>query len=192
MPRVWRVTPYLPAAKIGEPGHPLYVHRPAQGAGRADNPSRYTALYVAEQPQAAVGETFAHFPVWKDAMFEAPFVPGSRRALVGLQVPEDWFTLELNDPKTLIDLGLVPTDVVRRNRDRTQEVALQVFLTQPDTKGLRWWSHWRVEWPIRVYWDPAEEPKHRFAEVTVETVDTLDLKHFSVQIAAQVLRRTIQ
>lgn len=51
---VHRVFPYSPDAAAGEPGHPLYLHRP-QRAGRIDSPD-YDAWYLSRQPEEAVGE----------------------------------------------------------------------------------------------------------------------------------------
>lgn len=39
---LFRVVPYLEAARHREPGHPMFVPAP-QGKGRIDNPSEYVA-----------------------------------------------------------------------------------------------------------------------------------------------------
>ncbi len=82
---VYRVYPHLDAARPGEPGHPLYEHRPQRG-GRADHPDYYV-WYVARQPEAACGETFGNIAQWADSMFEFPAVPGARRSWAFMTFP---------------------------------------------------------------------------------------------------------
>ena len=83
----YRVIPYSPSAAAGEPGHPLYERRPQQG-GRIDHPD-YHVWYLGRRPEVAVGETFGNLASWDASMFEVPFLPGGRRALAVLRLPDE-------------------------------------------------------------------------------------------------------
>jgi len=83
--RLWRVTwvdPGWGELAAHEPFHPLYVPVDAQGAGRFDNPHLYAALYVAESPSGAVGETFGSSASWVAVEVERT-KEGRPRCLVG-------------------------------------------------------------------------------------------------------------
>jgi hypothetical protein len=74
---IYRVFPYLRAARIGQPGHPLYVH-PAQGTGRWDNPHRpqwtLAALWGAANLTVANVEAIPRHPALEDAARSRPVV----------------------------------------------------------------------------------------------------------------------
>lgn len=149
---VYRVFPYLARAAAGEPGHPLFLH-PDQGAGRWDNRDLYRAAYVAASPSGAVGEAFAHLSTWSRAMLPLPVIPGAERALGVYRLDEERHPLlDLDDPRALLDRGLRPTDVVIRNRPRTQRMARDVF-AEGTWSGLSWWSMHRPQWTLHVLWD---------------------------------------
>ncbi len=146
-----RVFPHLPAAAAGEPGHPLYVH-PDQGTGRWDNRGLYLALYAASEATGAVGETFAHRSRWNEGMLPFPQLPGAVRTLVTYELDQDRHPLlDLDHTQTLVDYGLRPTDVVIRNRPRTQDTARRIYDTGRYA-GLSWWSMHRPEWRLHVLW----------------------------------------
>jgi RES domain-containing protein len=175
-----------------DPFHPLGVAVDRQGGGRFDNPHRYAALYAATSPQAAVGETFANSSTW---LAEEVTRAKERRprCLVTLEVDVDEHRLlDLDDPRTLVDLGLRPSDVVRRNRDHTQEIAQAIWMALPETgtRGLRWRSYWRVEWEVLMLWSDDLQPPW-FPFVTVAAVDQLRTDHPAVVLAADVLPRLL-
>lgn len=189
---VYRVFAYDPAAPPGQPGHPGYLHKP-QGRGRLDNPDRYDIWYFAALPEAAVGEVFGDLSVWTAEMFDVPYLPDGRRALGHFQLADSLDMLDLNDPKTLLDRNLRPTDIVARNRSATQQWALRIFSeTRHDGSrrwaGVRWWSFHRPQWPVMALWvlpggaDPAEAVR----------VENLDLGHPAVLDAARTLARPIE
>lgn len=153
---VWRVFPWVEGAPAGRPGHPLHVH-PDQGAGRWDNPDRYLALYAAASAEAAVGESFAHLTRWTPEMLLFPQLDGAVRALGVYRYDEERHPLlDLDDARALLERGLRPTDVVVRNRPRTQAIARAIH-DERRWAGIRWWSMHRPQWALMVFFgaDPV-------------------------------------
>jgi hypothetical protein len=149
---LYRVFPYIDDAEPGEPGHPLYVH-PDQGKSRWDNPHLYLAMYVASSPAGAIGESFASRSHWETGMLPFPLVPGSVRSLGVYRFDEETHPLlDLDDPAELSRRGLRPTDVVKRNRPRTQDIAATIF-HEGRWAGLSWWSMHRPQWTLHVLWN---------------------------------------
>lgn len=172
--------------------HPLYVPIDRQGQGRFDNPHLYAALYVSTSAQGAVGETFGNLSRWPSAEIERE-KDGRLRCLVRYELPDDAIIRDLDDPLVLTELGIRPSDVVRRNRDHTQEVANTVWQTHAATevRGFSWWSYWRPEWTMVVLWsDGLGRPYFPSLEVT--QVDPLTIAHPAVQVAADVLPRELE
>lgn len=189
----WRVIRWLSTAEPGENGHQAAVPVQYQGAGRFDNPRFCTAGYMAAEPQAAVGETFADRPRWSEAMLHPGTPDGATMALAELR-SADRLLLDLDDPGSLIEYNLRPSDVVRRNRDRTRELGLRLFL-EGKYGGVQWWSYHRPEWTVATIWEPHDEvgePISPFSAVTHENVEPLTLEHPAVVLAAEVLGRIIE
>lgn len=181
---VYRVFPYLPAARLGEPGHPLHEHRPQRG-GRLDHPDYYV-WYLGREPEAAVGEAFGNLPEWNSSMFPFPLLPGSRRALGVFSLPDDLRVLELDDPRVLAELGLRPTQVVARNLAVTQAWGHRIWSTRnlhdPAQKlwqAVQWWSYHRPVWDVLGSWVVPE----------LDHVEELDINHPAVKEAARALIR---
>lgn len=152
----YRVFPYRPEAGEGEPGHPSYVH-PDQGAGRWDNSDLYRLWYLTTSPEAAVGEVFAHLTTWSSAMLGFPQISGAERHLGTYRLDEEALPLlDLDDARALLDRGVRPTDVVVRNRPRTQGVARRVH-AEGRWAGVRWWSMHRPQWTLLAVWAPEVE-----------------------------------
>lgn len=184
---LYRVFPWLPDAKAGEPGHPSYLHRP-QGHGRFDNPTEYDAWYLAAEASGAVGETFGDLPEWTPVMFSFPFLPGAERALGIYEVSDDLPVLNLDDAATLLDRGLRPSQVVSRNRADTQGWALKIAEEidasgRQKWQGVRWWSYHRPHWTLYCLW--GQIPR------CVE-VQTLSVEHPAVVDASKSLGRRIR
>lgn len=177
---LYRVFPYLPAARRGAPGHPLYVH-PDQGKGRWDNSAHYLAWYLAQEPTSAVGEVFAALGTWRDEMFAFPQVPGARRALGVYRLADDLPYVDLDDAQTLVERGMRPSQVIERNRPYTQAKALEIYQEQR-WNGIRWWSLHRPQWRVWCLWeiDPA-----------CEDVQALEIDHAAVRDAASTLAKPI-
>lgn len=177
---LYRVFPYLPAAKIGEPGHPLYVH-PAQGQGRWDNPAWYLAWYMAHEPTCAVGEVFAGVTTWRDEMFPFPQIPGAQRALGIYRLADDLPYVDLDDAQTLVERTMRPSQVIERNRPYTQGKALEIY-QEKKWNGIRWWPFHRPQWRVWCLWD---------IDPACEDVQELDVSHAAVRDAASTLARPI-
>jgi RES domain len=151
---LYRVFPHLAAAVNDEPGGALYVH-PHQGTGRWDNPHLYRAMYVAAEPAGAIGESFAHLSTWSPAMLDVGFLAGAHRVLATYELDEDIHPLlDFDDARALLDRRLRPSDIVIRNRPRTQQIAADVF-AEGQWAGLSWWSMHRPQWTLHVLWTYA-------------------------------------
>lgn len=190
--RVTWVDPGWRAMGAEDAFHPLWVPVDRQGGGRFDNRHRYVALYAATSPQAAVGEAFANASRWIEAEVTRE-KEGRPRCLVTLDIADHAPLLDLDDARTLVELGLRPSDVARRNRDHTQEIALSLWLERPrtETRGLRWRSYWRPEWEVVVLWSDDLDPPW-FPFVTVVAVEDLRMDHPAVVLAAEVLPRELR
>jgi hypothetical protein len=176
----YRVHFWVPSAKPGENGHPLYVW-PRQGAGRIDNPPHYRTLYVADSPQGAVAETFGNHSVWTPDLYVGlPSLPGSVRAISILEGSPS--VLDLDDASTLLDQGLRPSRVVTRNRTHTQAWALGIY-TVIGGGGVRWWSYHDPDWGSLGLWD--------YSSIAVVSTSPLSHKHPAVVSAASVLNRPL-
>ena len=149
---LYRVFPFLESASNPtEPGHPLHVH-PVQGGGRWDNPNLYLVRYLSTSAEGAVGETFGGLGSWSSAMLAYPSLTGSRRVLGTFRLDEETNPLlDLDDAAVLVARRVRPTEVVRRNRPRTQQIAESIYR---DAKwaGISWWSYQRPQWTQVALW----------------------------------------
>lgn len=182
---VYRVFPHLPAAAAGQPGHPLYEHRPQHG-GRIDHPD-YFVWYLSRHAEAACGESFGNLARWDASMFEFPRLPGARRALGVFSLPDDLAVCDLDDPAQLVRLGLRPTQVVARNRPVTRAWGHRIWSeTEPDGathtwQAISWWSYHRPLWTVLASWVRPE----------LDHVEPLDLQHAAIRDAATTLHRPL-
>jgi hypothetical protein len=62
--------------------------------------------------------------------------------------------LDLDDARVLLERGLRPTDVVIRNRPRTQSIARMVY-SEGQGAGMSWWSMHRPQWTLYIIWTPG-------------------------------------
>lgn len=174
----------------GAPGHPLHVPEDRQGGSRFDSPGRYVALYAARTRGAAVGEVFGRHERWTPGLIERPTTDGRVRSLAGLDL-EPGVLIDLDDASRLDRLGRRPSDVVRRNRELTQELAHRLWLEHgASEQGLSWWSYWRPEWTVSMVWSTGLDPV-TFEGVTVAegTVEPLTFDHPAVAVAGAALHR---
>ena len=112
-------------------GHPLWVPRELQGAGRHDNPDLYGALYLSEQPIAAIAEQIAYLRGQRldDTDLERG---GLRLALVPLDAAVEGRLWDLDDPRVLSERRLRPSHIATRARDVTRRQAAELFRLRPN------------------------------------------------------------
>jgi len=182
---VYRVFPHLATARPGEPGHPLYEHRPQRG-GRIDHPDYYV-WYLSRLAEAACGETFGNLARWDASMLDFPQLPGALRALGIYELPDDLRVLDLDDPAQLVRLGLRPTQIVIRNLTVTQAWGHRIWSeTEPHIgdrawQAVSWWSYHRPIWTVLASWLQPE----------LVRVEPLNLDHPALQDAGKTLQRHI-
>ena len=188
MTRYWRVVHYNPArSSPWDVGGELEIKALWQGEGRFDIPSHAWTLYLAESAACAVGETFARHATWTEEMLISG-VTGLPRALVEYEAdPQALGVVELDDSSFLASRNYRPSDIVARNRTRTQEIALEMFLD--GLRALRWWSYHRPEWRAVSVWADVAEPRPWDGFVTPVDVQELHIDHPSLQVAAAALPR---
>ena len=125
---------------------------PVQGKGRWDNPARYLVRYLALSPEASIGESFGHLATWSPGMLVAPSLSGAERCVGVYRLDETTNPLlDLDDAHELVRRDLRPTDVVIRNRPRTQQIAAEIF-TESRWAGIQWWSYQRPQWAVAALW----------------------------------------
>lgn len=182
--KAYRLFPHDPKAGPDEPGHPLYVPRRLQAAGRYDNNRLYAALYLATSRSGAVAEALGNHAVWRDDLFDSP-TTGLRRHIATVEFDDDG-VIDVDDARFLLDRGLRPTDVVGRSRARTRSLAADLFAD--GHRGIRFWSYYRSEWTNVVLFLPPVTA----ADVTVVEVEPMTLDLPCVQAASEMLCRVIQ
>ena len=187
----YRIFASVPTASPGTPGHADFTPT-GQTSGRWDNADAYRICYLSLTPEGAVGEVFGDIPQWKPGMFQAPYLPGSRRELAIFEIPGSLSILDLDDAQTLVEQSLRPTQVVIRNPGFTQGFALRAFRqrTQSGARrwdGIRWWSFHRPYWPLVALWiAPGDR-----SPLNLLRVEPLDLDHAAVRDAAKALAREL-
>ena len=143
--RLFRVFPYAPSAASGELGHPLFVPRSFQGGGRHDNPDPYGALYLSQEPTAAVAEHIAHLR--GQSLADSDLDRGGLRlAIVELDAPIERRMHDLDEPRVLAQWRLRPSEVATRRRSVTQRWAARVYRGRGSPWGVRWWSKLEASW----------------------------------------------
>ncbi|MGH7819387.1 MAG: RES domain-containing protein [Candidatus Binatia bacterium] len=183
MSRLWRVFPWDPGAESGNRGHPLWIPRTLQGAGRHDNPDLYGAMYLSERPLAAMTEQIAHLRGQRldDTDLERG---GTRLALVPLDGPLEGRLWDLDDPRVLVERRLRPSQVATRVRELTRRQAADLFRARPRRDGLRWWSALEASWIHVTLFDravarlsllAAPEPLHSTHSVVREAAEALGI-----------------
>lgn len=150
MTTLFRVFPWLPAARLHEPGHPLFV--PGFAVGRIDNPEHYLAAYLSDQAAGACAEAFAYKPAWDVSMLRgSPGLAGSTQALATYTLEGSAAVCDLDDAARLLALGLRPSEVVSRDRPATRAWALRIF-AEGHWAGIRWWSYYDPRWGSHGIW----------------------------------------
>jgi len=168
----WRVFPWDPAAKAGEPFSPSYVH-PNQGSGRFDV-SRKLVVYLAETAVHAVAEKLQRFrgqKIDRKDLIES----GHQLALVECRL-EKIKLADLCDPAVLVKHAIAPDVLASREITKTQAVA--AALHAAGFAGLRWWSALSGDWHTIVVFEGA---------IVYDEPEQLAVGHAVVQEAATTL-----
>jgi hypothetical protein len=179
--RLWRVLPWDPSARVGRPGHALWVPREYQGSGRHDAPDRYGCLYLAEVAVSAVAETLAPFRGTGDLHPELLVRSGRQLALAELELAGDATLIDLDDPAVLVTESLRPSIVATGQRSVTQAYAVGQFDRHSEAAGLRWWSILEASWIQLTLFDRA------LGRLSVRDVRTLAIDDEAVIAAASYL-----
>jgi hypothetical protein len=147
----WRVFPWDPAAKPGDPFSPSYIY-PHQGAGRFDVDGKLV-VYLAETAVHAVAEKLQRFrgqKIDRKDLIES----GKPLALVKCQVGKIKLA-DLCDPAILVKHDIKPDVLASRDVAKTQAVA--AALSKAGFAGLRWWSALSGDWHTIVVFAGAIE-----------------------------------
>ncbi len=178
---LWRVFPWDPDARAGEPYSPSYVP-PTTGRGRFDLPLGFSpVLYLAELAEHAVAESLQPFrnrPLRSSHLRRAGFSLALVR--VGLSGRGSSGVADLCAPESLVDLGIPPDRIAARDRGITQPLARRVW--DAGHGGLRWWSVFRGEWHGVVLFTERLTGRLRFDDPEPLTVETA-----AVRSAAEAL-----
>jgi hypothetical protein len=168
----WRVFPWDPAAKPGEPFSPSYVY-PNQGSGRFDLSGKLV-VYLAESAVHAVAEKLQRFrgqKIDRKDLIES----GKPLALVECRLGKLKLA-DLCDPAVLVKHDIKPD--VLASRDFTKTQALAAGLYKEGFSGLRWWSALSGDWHTIVVFQ---------GEIDYGTPEPLTIGHKIIQEASVAL-----
>ena len=172
MAGAWRVFPWDPAAKPGEPFSPSYIN-PNQGAGRFDVADKLV-VYLAESAVHAVAEKLQRFrgqKIDRRDLIES----GNTLALVECELGKLKLA-DLCDPAVLVTHAIRPDTLASRDTVRTQAVAAQ--LLRAGYAGLRWWSALSGDWHTIVVFE---------GKIDYRQPEALTLQHQAVRDASAAL-----
>ena len=114
-------------------------------------------------------------------MLSLPALPGSVRSLGTYEFTEETYPLlDLDDAAVLLQRRIRPTQVVIRNRPRTQQIAADIF-SEGLWSGIQWWSYHRPQWTASALWE--------LSGLTVVRVDDIST-HPGLAEAAKTLSKS--
>jgi hypothetical protein len=117
---------------------------------------------------------------WTPKMLMFPALPGSVKVLTTYEFDEEKYPLlDLDDAGVLFQRGIRPSQVVIRNRPRTQQVAAGIFF-EGLWSGIQWWSYHRPQWTAVALWD--------LSGLSVVTIDNIST-HPGLAAAAKTLSK---
>lgn len=102
-------------------------------------------------------------------------------ALVEVRVTLPTRLVDLDDPATLVALGVRPSEVAHPDRAITQGIARRIHDT--GAPGFAWWSRFRGDWVSRVFFLDRVRPR----QFTWGTPGRLSITHPEVLLAAEEL-----
>jgi hypothetical protein len=168
----WRVFPWDPVAKPGEPFSPSYVY-PNQGSGRFDLKGKLV-VYLAETAVHAVAEKLQRF---RGQKIDRKDLIESGRSLALVECKLGKIKLaDLCDPAVLVRFDIKPDVLASRDFAKTQAVA--AALQKEGFSGLRWWSALSGDWHTIVVFK---------GEIEYGTPEQLTIGHKVVQEANAAL-----
>lgn len=182
---LWRVFPYDPETRAGARFSKSHLPQ-ASGSGRFDL-GFAPVLYLAEDPEHAVGEKIARY---RGTILKANHLKefGYQLGIVEVDVSADVSEkiLDLCRPANQLDLGIRSDQIAARDISVTQAIAQLVY--DNGHKGLRWWSFGLGEWHgIVIFYDKISSK-----EIAFGGVEYLSLDHPAVLKAAEVLGMRIK
>lgn len=173
--------------------HPLHANLRRQGFGRVDNPRFYATLYLTRSAAAACGETFGDLQPLPASALLLRGRPEVTRCLIRLRLADPITLIDYDDAAVLQQRGVRPSDVVRRDREATQQLALGDFLRRGESqaRGVAWWSYHHPAWRPLALWSDELDDDCWFPDAEVEHVEPLTLDHPELIVAAATLRREL-
>ncbi len=176
--RLYRAFPYNSRAATEDPGGALLLS--GGGTSRIDNPQLYHTLYAAFQPECAIAELFGAVAVWNAEMLV--HANGDPYVVATIQIPDDPALWNMDDAKHLAMLRLKPSDVISRDREKTQAWAARVFAMRA-YRGIRWWSYYTPLWTSSGLWD--------LSGAEVQGIERLSIDSPVLLLAAETIVRVI-
>ena len=168
----WRVFPWDPSAKPGEPFSPGYIRR-TQGSGRFDVAGKLV-VYLAETADHAVAEKLQRF---RGQRIDRKDLRESGRTLALVEARLARIKLaDLCDPAVLVRHDIRPDVLASREIAKTQRIA--AALSDVGYTGLRWWSALSGDWHTIVVFEGT---------IAYGTPEPLTLLHQAVQQASAAL-----
>jgi hypothetical protein len=180
--KLYRVFPHDAGVAATNRGGALFIPEPS-GLGRIDNSDLYSVLYVASTPHAAIAESFGRLAVWRPSTFIHR--SGLPYAIATYEAPDDLSIFDLDEIDALRSIGIRrPTDVITRDRAKTQAWARTIF-AMGRFHGARWWSYYDPDWPVIGLWDSSPLT---LAAVEVLTSTDVLVQETAISIVRQITR----
>jgi hypothetical protein len=168
----WRVFPWDPAAKPGEPFSPSYIN-PNQGSGRFDVADKLV-VYLGETAVHAIAEKLQRF---RGQKIDRKDLIESGRTLALVECELGAITLaDLCDPQVLVKHDIRPDTLASREIAKTQAIASRLLKAGYD--GLRWWSALSGDWHTIVAFG---------GKIAYKQPEQLTLQHPAVRDASAAL-----
>jgi hypothetical protein len=108
------------------------------------------------------------------------------RCLIRFHLPDTLTLIDYDDAAVLQERGVRPSDVVRRDREATQQLALGDFLRrrQSGARGVGWWSYHHPAWRPLALWSDELDDDRWFADLQTEQVEPLTFDHPDLVVTA--------
>lgn len=128
-------------------------------------------MYCADTEAGACAEVFNRGKYrrrWTPEMLRGlPGQPQMVRAIATYEIGKAESICDFDDPGELAARSLRPSDVITRDRERSQAWALRLF-QEKRWAGVRWWSYHDARWASFGLWDRRSIGVSRVAALTIE------------------------